>query len=39
MLTSAQKTLPEDLKKKIKLAKQKKKPGTLIQEVNRKYMT
>jgi len=38
MLTSAQKTLPEALKKKIKLAKQKKKPGSVIQEASKKYI-
>ena len=37
MFTEKQKTLPDDLKKKIMAAK-KKKPGRVIEEANSKYM-
>ena len=37
MFTDKQKTLPEDLKRKIMAAK-KKKPGRVIEEANGKYM-
>jgi|TARA_R100001082_G_scaffold101271_1_gene70776 hypothetical protein len=38
MLTKAQQTLPESLKKKIMQAKKRKKPGMVVQESNRKFM-
>ena len=37
MLTDKQKTLPDELKRKIVAAK-KKKPGRVIEEANGKYM-
>ena len=37
MFTDKQKTLPDELKKKIMAAK-KKKPGRVIEEANGKYM-
>ena len=38
MLTDAQKTLPDFLKKKIMASKKKKKPGMVVQEANKKFM-
>jgi hypothetical protein len=39
MLTDAQKTLPDFLKKKIITSKnKKKKPGMVVQEANKKFM-
>jgi hypothetical protein len=38
MLTDAQKTLPDFLKKKIMASKKKKKSGMVVQEANKKFM-